>query len=73
MFCNEPEFCRINVDFKEFKLNKPSFYFMARAEPSAKVATAYNVSPSCHCHTDLKIVTVPGIYSRLITGLQTRT
>ena len=31
--CNEPEFYRINVDFKEFKLNNASFCFIIRAEP----------------------------------------
>ena len=31
--CNKPEFYRINVDFKQFKLNKSSFLFMTRAEP----------------------------------------
>ena len=33
MSCNELQFCRINVDFKKFKLNNASFYFMTRAEP----------------------------------------
>ena len=32
MSCNKPEFCKINVDFKEFKLNLANFYFMTRAE-----------------------------------------
>ena len=33
MFCNEPKFCRINVEFKEFKLNNPYFHFTTWAEP----------------------------------------
>ena len=33
MSCDKPEFCKINVDFKDFKLNPASFYFMTRDEP----------------------------------------
>ena len=46
MSCNEPEFCRINVDFKEFKSNNLSFHFMIPANPSspdAGVATEKNI------------------------------
>ena len=46
MSCNEPEFCRINVNFKEFKLNNPSFHFMIQAKSSslsAGVATGYKL------------------------------
>ena len=32
MSFNKPEFCRINVDFKELKLNNGSFHFMTRVE-----------------------------------------
>ena len=28
MSCNDPEFCIINVDFKEFKLNNANFHFI---------------------------------------------
>ena len=35
MSSDEPEFCKINVDFKEFKLNNASFHFMTRAEPES--------------------------------------
>ena len=38
MSCNEPEFCKINVAFKEFKLNNVSFYFMTRPSPSSSSA-----------------------------------
>ena len=39
MFCNELEFCRINVDFKEFKLNNVRFHFMTRPSPSSSSKT----------------------------------
>ena len=44
MSCNESKFCRINVDFKELKLNNANFLLMTRAEPKLpKCPSRYKV------------------------------
>ena len=35
--CSKPEFCRINIDFKKFKLNNTSFHSMTGVEPEYPV------------------------------------
>ena len=41
--CNDPEFCRIDIDFKEFKLSDPTFHFILSFFPCARVATGLHI------------------------------